>query len=187
MPYYPNSIDWKPIQEGGLRRLRLGEINLANSLFGFSILYHQVWVHLESYLPFDSQNPGQAMTPNGEMWFRKIKYEDDFSMPTKQPTPNAQHLFLHEMMHVWQHQRGMMVRMRGLFSWAVDYYYTLDKAILLDYGLEQQAAMVADYWLLKTYGFGNRSDLYLLKDYDPSEPVLSLISRYEKVLGRFPH
>ena len=85
------------------------------------------------------------------------------------------------MMHVWQHQRGMMVRMRGLFSWAVDYYYTLDKAILLDYGLEQQAAMVADYWLV------NRSDLYLLKDYDPSEPVLSLISRYEKVLGRFPH
>ncbi len=44
MTYYPNSIDWKPIQEGGLRRLRLGEINLANSLFGFSILYHQVWV-----------------------------------------------------------------------------------------------------------------------------------------------
>ena len=71
MTYYPNSIDWKPIQEGGLRRLRLGEINLANSLFGFSILYHQVWVHLESYLPFDSQNPGQAMTPNGEMWFRE--------------------------------------------------------------------------------------------------------------------
>lgn len=96
-------------------------------------------------------------------------------------------IFLHEMMHVWQHQRGMMVRMRGLFSWAVDYYYTLDKAILLDYGLEQQAAMVADYWLLKTYEFGNRSDLYRLKDYDPSEPVLSLISRYEKVLGRFPH
>lgn len=186
MAYYPNSIDWKPIQEGGLRRLRLGEINLANSLFGFSILYHQVWIHLESYLPFDTQNPGQAMTPDGEMWFRTIKYEDDFSMPTKQPTPNAQHLFLHEMMHVWQHQYGMWVRTRGAFSWAADYTYSLNEKNLLDYGLEQQASLVSDYWLLKHYGFDGHSDLYVYRDYDPEEPALELMQKYEKVLGSFP-
>jgi hypothetical protein len=176
------------IDRSGLRLFTLGEINLARTLYAFTIRYNEVWIHRSSYLPFNLQKNNYAMTPNGELYFQEGTYEPDFSQPhVNNDRVGGQHLFLHEMMHVWQHQRGMMVRMRGLFSWAVDYYYTLDKAILLDYGLEQQAAMVADYWLLKTYGFGNRSDLYRLKDYDPSEPVLSLISRYEKVLGRFPH
>jgi len=91
------------------------------------------------------------------------------------------------MMHVWQHQRGMMVRTRGAFSWAVDYNYELNKPNLMDYGIENQACIVSDYWLLKTYGFGNRNDLYRLKNYDPSEPTLKLMARYQKVLGSFPH
>lgn len=184
--YYPNSVDWPKTEEGGLRRLRLGEINLASTLYGFSIHYHKVWIHRESYLPFNLQNPGQAMAPNGEMWFRSEKYEDDFSMPVKEETPVAQHLFLHEMMHVWQHQRGMWVRMRGAFSWIADYSYSFDKANLLDYGLEQQASIVSDYWLLKHYGFQNNEHLHDYKDYDPSEPFLALMRKYEKVLESFP-
>ena len=58
---YPNSVNWKRTNEGGIRRLSLGEINLASSLYGFSIYYNQVWIHLESYLPFNLQNSGQAM------------------------------------------------------------------------------------------------------------------------------
>lgn len=76
---------------------------------------------------------------------------------------------------------------RGAFSWAVDYHYDLDKPQLLNYGLEHQACIVSDYWLLKTYGFGNRSDLYRLKNYNPAEPALRLMARYQKVLGSFPH
>lgn len=95
-----DSIEWPKIKEGGLRLLSLGEINLAKSLFGYSLYYNKIWVHLESYLPFNMQNSQQAMSPNGEMWFRSEKYEHDFSTPTKQRTPEAQHLFLHEMMHV---------------------------------------------------------------------------------------
>jgi hypothetical protein len=182
-----DSIGWKPITEGGLRRIRPGEINLASSLYELSIQYHRVWIHLESYLPFNIQNPQQAMTPNGEMWFRSEKYEDDFSMPSKQRSPDAQHLFLHEMMHIWQHQRGMWVRMRGAFSWAADYSYSLEKKNLLDYGLEQQASIVSDYWLLKHYGFYKHRNLYTYRDYDPSEPKSELIKKYEKVLGSFPN
>jgi len=87
--YYLNSVKWPPTEEGGLRRLRLGEINLASTLYGYSIYYHKVWVHRDSYLPFNLQNPGQAMAPNGEMWFRAGTYEDDFSMPGKEDTPGA--------------------------------------------------------------------------------------------------
>ncbi|WP_411752673.1 hypothetical protein [Serratia sp. (in: enterobacteria)] len=63
-----------------------------------------------------------------------------------------QHLFIHEMSHVWQHQKGMWVRTRGLFSWAVSYKYKLDKLRLNYYGMEQQASIIADYFYLKKFG-----------------------------------
>lgn len=182
MTYYSNSITWPATREGGLRRLRLGEINLASSLYGFSVHYNQVWIHLESYLPFDLQNPLQAMSPNGEMWFRPERYQEDFSLAQVY----FQHLFLHEMMHIWQHQHGMWVRSRGAFSWAVDYTYHLDKRTLFDYGLEQQASIVSDYWLLKHFGFHRHGDLFDYKDYDASEPVKDLLSKYEHILEGFP-
>ncbi|MNB97108.1 hypothetical protein D3C75_443290 [compost metagenome] len=180
---YQGQTKYNAISEGGLRRLTLGEIKLASTLYGFSIHYNQVWIHLESYLPFNLQNPGQAMSPNGEMWFRQEKYRDDFSLSHG---PSFKHLFLHEMMHVWQHQRGMWVRTRGAFSWVADYTYSLDKARLLDYGLEQQASIVSDYWLLKNYGFFGNSNLYAYRDYNADAPEIDLLAIYENVLGIFP-
>lgn len=175
------------IEPGGLRRLTLGEINLSSTLYGFSINYNQVWIHRSSYLPFNMQNYNTAMTPNGEMYFMEGIYEDDFSMPHRvMARVDGQHIFLHEMMHVWQHQRGMMVRIRGAFSWAVDYTYTLNKLNLMDYGLEHQACIVSDYWLLKTYGFQNHGNLYNLGNYDPTEPNHDLLKRYEQILKGFP-
>ncbi|MGU3415753.1 type IV secretion protein Rhs [Enterobacteriaceae bacterium C34A] len=173
------------IERGGLRRLTLGEISLARTLYAFSIRYNEVWIHRGSYLPFNMQANNYAMTPNGEMYFQEGVYEKDFSTPTDRIA--GQHLFLHEMMHVWQHQRGMMVRTRGAFSWAVSYYYELDRANLSDYAMEQQAGIVSDYWLLKMYGFGDRSDLHRLRNYDPNELTLHLLERYRKVLGSFPN
>lgn len=175
------------LKTGGARLLTLGEVNLATTLYGHSIRYNEVWMHRESYFPFDMQAYNYAMTPNGEMYFQEGTYEDDFSMPNRvMPRIDGQHIFLHEMMHVWQHQRGMMVRTRGLFSWLVDYTYTLDKSNLTDYGIENQACIVSDYWLLKTYGFEGHNNLYALRDYDPDEPVLELLRRYKKVMGSFP-
>ncbi|BFO08868.1 hypothetical protein GGER_13780 [Serratia rubidaea] len=90
------------------------------------------------------------MTPNGEIWYRKSMYRDDFS-------PNSvfvedKYVFIHELAHVWQHQHGQWVRLRGAFSWAAEYTYRLDKYKLTDYSLEQQASILADYWLLLVYG-----------------------------------
>lgn len=180
--YYPDSVKWPETKEGGLRRLRLGEINMASTLYGFTIHYNQVWVHLESYLPFNTQNTLQAMTPNGEMWFRSDLYQPDFSIADVY----YKHLFLHEMMHVWQHQRGMMVRLRGLMSWAADYTYSLDKTNLVDYSLEQQASIVSDYWVLVHYGFYKTTAQIMYRDYNPSEQEHLLIEKYKKVLGSFP-
>ena len=115
----------------------------------------------------------------------KIKYEDDFSMPTKQPTPNAQHLFLHEMMHVWQYQKGYAVKLRGLFSWAANYHYDLNLQSISSYSMEQQASIVADYWLLINYGLV--ADLANVNYVgDTTESVNTLSEKYKKVLNLFP-
>ncbi|MGU3525144.1 type IV secretion protein Rhs [Enterobacteriaceae bacterium C23F] len=173
------------IERGGLRRLTLGEINLARTLYAFSIRYNEVWIHRGSYLPFNMQANDYAMTPNGEMYFQEGVYVKDFAMPKN--SPGSQHLFLHEMMHVWQHQHGVWVRTRGLVSWAADYHYELDKSDLFDYSMEQQACIVSDYWLLKNYGFVGNSTLFKLKNFNPNEPTLSLLNRYKNILGSFPH
>lgn len=171
------------IQPGGVRQLTTGEIALAKNLYGYSIKYSQVWVHRESYLPFNLQPVDVAMSPNGEMWFREETYSPDFSLEFR---IDKKHRFMHEMMHVWQAHKGMFVRTRGLFSRFADYTYSLDKADLLHYGLEQQASIVSDYWLLLNVGFAGRKGLYDYRDYDPHESIYSLIARYKAVLKGFP-
>lgn len=89
----------EPQQEGITRALTPGEINLARSVFGSTIFYQSVLVHCDSYLPFGLQNQYTAMSPNGELYFRRALYRPDFTAHHL-----AQHLFVHEMAHVWQHQ-----------------------------------------------------------------------------------
>ena len=137
-------------EEGTLRLMTLGEIAMARRVFGDSIVYSRVWIHCDSYFPFGLQKPGFAMAPNGELWFRKEGYKPDFS--ASNVLDQDKHVFIHELGHVWQHQHGQWVRTRGLFSWAADYYYKLDKEKLTDYPLEQQASIIADYWLILVYG-----------------------------------
>ncbi|EOE6914620.1 type IV secretion protein Rhs [Cronobacter turicensis] len=137
-------------REGTLRLMTPGEIAMARRVFGYSIVYSRVWVHCDSYFPFGLQSKGVAMAPNGELWFRKEGYKPDFS--ASNVLIQSRHVFIHELGHVWQHQHGQWVRTRGLFSWAADYFYQLDKFSLIDYSLEQQASIIADYWLLLVYG-----------------------------------
>jgi hypothetical protein len=50
------------IKEGGVRLLTTGEIQLAHSVFLSTIDYSKVWIHRESYLPFNLQDKNTAMT-----------------------------------------------------------------------------------------------------------------------------
>ena len=97
------------IKPDGLRLLTIGEIALAKTLFGGSLIYSKIWVHRESYLPFNLQPIDVAMTPNGELWFREETYSHDFSLDGLK----KKHRFMHEMVHAWQAQKGMFVRTRG--------------------------------------------------------------------------
>lgn len=178
-----NATSGTRIKPGGVRLITTGEIGLARSLYSYGIRYNKVWVHWGSYLPFNLQPVDVAMSPNGEMWFREDTYSHDFSM---EADVQKKHRFMYEMMHVWQVQHGMFVRTRGLFSRFADYSYSLDKTEIRHYSLEQQASLVSDYWLLKTYGFRNHMYLPSLRGYTPEEPDYTLLQKYKSAMKGFP-
>lgn len=86
------------------------------------------------------------------------------------------------MSHVWQYQRGVWVRMRGLVSGFISYKYSFENnKKLLDYRLEQQAQIIADYFLLRKFGLrlwlARRSEEREVSSVGPVDDQLNCISR----------
>ena len=144
-------------------------------MFGNSIDYDKVRIYDRKL--FSKQGDTMAIAPNGSIYFAPKVYKKDFSLASD----ISKHFFIHEMTHVWQHQNGQTVALRAigehiLFEYSNKiglgdgaYVYKLDqRKNLLDYGIEQQASIVADYWAMKN-GFidkvkqraTNRSEAYL--------------------------
>lgn len=67
---------------------------------------------------------------------------------------------------------------RGLVSWMVSYRYTLDGRLLSEYPMEQQAQIIADNFVLQTFGYEIWSHLEnkrypdITLDGDTSESVI---------------
>lgn len=99
-----NATSGTRIKPGGTRLITTGEIGLSRALYNCGIRYNTVWIHRESYLPFNLQPIDIAMSLTREMWFREDTYSHDFSMDILE----KKHRFMHEMMHVWQAQRGCL-------------------------------------------------------------------------------
>jgi hypothetical protein len=86
------------------------------------------------------------MTPNGSMYFHHSCFQSDYSLGS----PAVIHWFMHEMVHVWQHQLGYPVRLRGAIRIGLPYHYALrEGASLADYNMEAQGELLADYFALK--------------------------------------
>lgn len=128
------------------RPLTRGEAAMARLLFGDALDYPAVRIFNRRYLPFGLQPKNCAMTPNGAIYFHKSCCLLDFSSGSE----HARHWFMHEMVHVWQHQLGYPVRLRGAIRIGLDYRYrlALDKR-LCDYNMEAQGDLLADYFVLK--------------------------------------
>lgn len=130
---------WRPLTED--------EIALASLLFRDAIDYRRVRVHPRRYMPFQPRNC--AMTPNGCLYFHASRFLHDFA----RASITQQHWFIHEMAHVWQHQLGYAVRLRGAVRVGLSYDYELapDKT-LADFNMEAQGDVLADYFALKHLG-----------------------------------
>lgn len=126
------------------RPLTENEIAMASLLFRDAIDYRRVRIHGRRYMPFQPKNC--CMTPNGSMYFHHSCFLPDYT----RGDPGAVHWFMHEMTHVWQHQLGYPVRLRGALRIGLPYAYTLrEDALLSDYNMEAQGDLLADYFVLK--------------------------------------
>ena len=87
----PYAQRWRP--------LTAGEIAMASLLFRDAIDYARVRIFSRRYLPY-LQPTNCAMTPNGSIYFHRSCFLDDYA----QANFTNRHWFMHEMVHVWQHQ-----------------------------------------------------------------------------------
>jgi len=117
---------------------------MAALVFSGSIDYERVRIHARRYMPLQPKNC--CMTPNGSMYFHRSCFLPDYT----RGDPPAVHWFLHELVHVWQHQLGYAVRLRGAVRIGLPYSYELAPGkTLADFNMEAQGDLLADYFSLK--------------------------------------
>ena len=124
------------------RRLTLDEIDLAYSVFGDSLDTNEIqlktaWWVLKNY----------AVSPNGHIYFHPADWIKDFS----DVGIAKQSWLIHELTHVWQLQHGLKVVRGALINRRYSYVMQAGKPFL-NYGIEQQARMVQDYFIHRHLG-----------------------------------
>jgi hypothetical protein len=155
------------------RSLTPGETAMVALLFGSAVDPTRVRVHNRPYLPFGLQPANCAITPNGSIYFHHTCFLPDYSIADLP----ARHWFMHEMVHVWQHQLGYPVRLRGALRIGLSYHYHLrEGATLADYNMEAQGDLLADYFMLRHLG---RPHAMRQRRYAGN------LSLFEEVLARF--
>ena len=136
------------------RIMTTGEIKLASQIFKTSIDYSKVIIHDKKYIFFQPENSG--MTPNGEIYMNG-SYSKDYS----KLNGRGKGFLIHELVHVWQYQLNILNPITAAisenfahaFDYSRAYRYTLDKQKdILDYDIEQQAAIIEDYYLIYKTG-----------------------------------
>ena len=171
-------------KENTLRRLTSGEIALAKSVFMSSIPYHKIRIYRESYLPSGLQSERAERVTEDKIYCRPLLYREDYA----QSLPEMQHLFIHEMAHVWQRVKRMNAIDHRQVSWITGYTYQLDGRLLAEYSMAQQAQIIADSFTLEMEGHKGWRDLIrfydITLDDDLSEPVAR--QQYRHVLMNFP-
>jgi len=142
------------VRPGDSRQLTPGEVDLAHSVFGDAIDYARVRIFRKKYFPLQPRN--RTMAPNGNIYFHpcSLAYRDDFSVAET----FLKGLFIHEMTHVWQHQRGTNVR-KAIFNRRYRYRLVRGKSFRR-YGLEQQCEIVRDYFLVSSRQPGARREQF---------------------------
>lgn len=177
-----------------VRSLTSGEIALAQIVYKNTIDYSVVTIIEGSFFPLDLQNEDTFVTPNGHIFVPTKHFLLDYSKASK----SYQHLFIHELGHVWQHQRKNNVLLSAGIAQActffkdpykynihgsdtvVDYVKYKNQKKFVNYNLESQAEIFADYWALKTNNINEISQKNI-KNIDKSNLKATLAIYEEKI------
>jgi hypothetical protein len=126
------------------RPLTVRERALAHSVFRDAIDYDRVRIHNRKWWWFQPRKI--TMAPDGNLWFHP--QSNLFCEEFCDRDIGLQGLFIHELVHVWQHQMGVFLPLaRHPFC---RYEYRLEPGRhFLQYGIEQQAEIVRHVFLLR--------------------------------------
>jgi hypothetical protein len=141
----------------------------------------------------DVGGASNSITPAGVAYFSRHIYTNDFSGEA----PDYKWVFVHEMAHVWQWQHGIYrvwaaigAFIENLGNYDKAYNYQIDKGkSFRDYNLEQQAAIVADYWASLSGLIKPQCNLNIgatVADYMPPIAQLQSVGRPESHFDRAP-
>lgn len=119
------------------RFLTESEKQLARQIFGQQLQLDAIQIVAHRCIV-----KGYAMSPNGNIYFNPKDYTADFSVLSL----SKQGWLIHELVHVWQLQQGVNVLRKAIFDRRYDYAIQAGKAFV-QYGIEQQASMVQDYFM----------------------------------------
>lgn len=154
-----------------VRPLTDGERVIAASVFGTALALDDVTLRRAKWFPF--QPRATVMAPDGHLWFHPKGHEwrDDFA--TAGLASRA--LFVHELVHVWQRQRGINLVLRRPPLARYRYLPLIPGKAFAGYGLEQQACIVQDAYFIREGGrVPGAPDLPVyatLIPFGPGEPV----------------
>ena len=125
------------------RPLTPGEVALARSVFGDAIDYAPVTLVRRKWAFFQPRQV--VMAPRGHIHFHPSGdlWRDDFACCPL----DAQGLFIHEMVHIWQHQQGIYLPL-ARHPWCRYDYALKPGQSFRRYGIEQQAEIVRHAFLL---------------------------------------
>jgi hypothetical protein len=126
------------------RPLSPPERALVEGMFGHAIALGAVRVRTRKWWPFQPRSI--VMAPRGHIHFHpeSTSYCACFGAGP----PAAQGLFIHEMTHVWQHQKGLNLLLRRHPFCRYDYAFEPGKPFAR-YGIEQQAEIVRHVFLMR--------------------------------------
>ena len=124
------------------RQLTAAEKQLAKSVFGAHLQLDAIRIVAHRGII-----KNYAISPNGNVYFNPQNWCEDFSKRSLQ----QQSWLIHELAHVWQIQQGLSVVRKAIFDRRYNYILEQGK-LFLQYGIEQQAQMVQDYFIKKARG-----------------------------------
>lgn len=84
---------------GSYRYLTNGEISMMQTMFKTAINYSAVKIHNDEYFPFGIQDDTTAVTPNGEMYWPRRHFKEDYSSELW----DKRRWYMHEATHIWQY------------------------------------------------------------------------------------
>lgn len=168
------------------RSLTPGEIKLAKSVFQNAINYDRVKIYCGSNQS-RSQSKAITNTQNGEVLLSINEYRTDFSAgyTSYRDSVKYPHLFIFAMTFVWQYYRHDSSFHDSTYASSCWCTYDFDKPYFIFYTMEQQAAIVADYWVLNQYDLTEYEDLSGYQKYEKFKinMRMELLGKYESILS----